>query len=582
MVFALDLRYQDLRHFINDLYRAGIYPPLFGLLAASILVIGGFDFHRVALVSLTGWIGTIVLVFLLTRQLAPSHRNAIALMAALFALGSQAHRAYATDIMLESLGTCVTLLALYLYISRRDVVSSSLGFALLGCTLTALFFLKYQYWFLTILILLLWEVISRHGEIRARLRHLWVRDDLRALVMRELHHPASWTLGGIVGLSGLLLLTGGWEFPWAGHRIRITATLNLAYAFFVVLWMRVVFIYWRHRDDFQRLVGARGMQLTWCHLLPVTFWLLWPQKLQHFLRLLSPANSYEAQRAAYWRWENLLFYPRAVVAEYHDSAWAALAAFSLLLVAFVRAPRLPVHARLVLFFLTVSAILTTVHPNHQSRYLHTWIPLLWVAGAIGLASILGKVARTPLIGATLSLAILVAIIAATAFKPLAFAFAGRKFTHSSPQATTVLDLSDYYLPRIECYEHVAIFATVPIYNFASWSYLQRYPSRRGSLTIGLKRFSPSIEVNRSEFAAWLQRTPAEAIVFIDVPEGSVFYYAHWPGEELHQQYRELVQSQTLFREMERQAFPQYESTVSILVRGEENTLPSLCQERKGG
>ena len=155
MVFALDLRYLDLVNFISDLNRARVYPPLFGMLAAPFLAMGGFDYHLAALVSLAGWIGTIALVFLLTRRLATTYRNASAVFAALVALRSPAYQAYATDIMLESLGTLLSLLTLYLYMSKRDETRQGKHVAFFPLSLTALFFLKYNYWFLTCFNLLL-------------------------------------------------------------------------------------------------------------------------------------------------------------------------------------------------------------------------------------------------------------------------------------------------------------------------------------------------------------------------------------------------------------------------------------------
>jgi hypothetical protein len=578
MVFALDLRYLDPVSFISDLNRARVYPPLFHMLAAPLLATGGFDYRLAALPSLIGWIGTTILVFLLTRQLAPAHRNAAAVLAALFVLRSPAYQAYATEIMLESLGAFLSLLTLYLYVSKREETDPKTGFTLLGCALTALFFLKYQYWFLTSAVLLLWEAISRYRVLSARLRVCWVRGDLQGLLMREVHHPLTRLLLGIIGIAGILLLTGGWKFVWAGQAIRVTASLNLAYACFLILCVRTALIWWRNEYEIRSSVGERGRQLLFCHLLPVAAWLLFPQKLQYFLRLLSPMNSSAGQRAAYWNWETLLFYPRAFVREYHDGASLALAAFVLALLAFVRVFRLSARARLVLLFLAVSAILTILHPNHQSRYLHPWIPVLWVAGAIGLASVLTLFGRVPVVGRAIPSGVLATLIVASAIKPLAFAFAERNSIEAVSGAATALDLSDYYLPRIGCYAHVSIFSTVPLYQFAWWTYLHRYPSQRGNLTVGLDRFGDSAVVNQMWFGEWLGHTSTQAIVFIDIPPRTLFY---WQGEERYQQYRNLLQSQTLFREVERRVFPQYGSAVSILVRGEDDTSPLGCGYEQG-
>ncbi len=582
MLFALDLRHVDLVNFVRDLHGSQVHPPLFAMVAAPILVIGGLAYQAAALVSLGGWIGTIILVFWLAGRLAASHRNAVGLVAALFALGSPAYQTYATDIMLESLGSCLTLLALHLYLSKRGEAGAARDFAWLGGALTALFFVKYNYWFLTIFVFLLWEWISGYREITAGLRRRWAQGDIRALLLGEICHPLTWAVAALAGVTALLLLTGGWEFWWAGQRVRVKASLNLGYGFFLLLGVRTALLWWRNEHNIRSLVDDRAKQLARWHLLPVTAWLLWPHKLGSVLRTLGPTNSEPWQRAVYWRWDTVLFYPRAIAREYHANSWTALAAIALALVAFCRVARLTAQGRLVLLFLTTSAILTTLHPNHQSRYVHTWISLLWIAGAIGLASTLDQAARARcfrVTRGTVSAGVLAMFIAAMAIEPLALVFAGRRVTDARPQVATALDLSDYYLPRVACYEHVAIFATVPIYHFAWWSYLQRYPARRGTLAVSLEKFGDSAALNQRWFMEWLDRTPTEAMVFIDIPPGSVFYSV-WPGEERFQQYRELVEGQTVFREAARQVFPQYGSTVRILVRTQEGTSRVRCNDTR--
>jgi hypothetical protein len=578
MVFAVDLRYLDLIDFIRDLNRERVFPPLFGILAAPILAIGGFDYHLAALVSLAGWIGTIILVFLLTRQLAPTNRNGAALLAALFALRSPAHQDYATDIMLESLGAFLSLTALYLYIREHDERGLASDLRPLGCALTALFLLKYNYWFLTSLILLLWEGIVQYRTITTGLRRSWVHGDLQALLLREVRHPLTKLLLGVIGITGILLVSGGWEFSWADKPVRVTASLNLAYACFLILSTKMALNWWRNDYDIRSFVGNRGRQLLYCHLLPETAWLLLPQKLQYFLRYVSPANSSLAQRAVYWSWGTLLFYPRAIVTDYHDHAWLALAVFALAVVAFLRVFQLGPGARLVLLSLAVWAVLATLHPNHDSRFLHTSVPLLWIAGAVGLSSILEQLLRGRPLRTRVSSAILAALIAVLTVKPLTFAFAGRGSASAASEVPTALDLSDYYLPRIGCYADVSIFSTVSFYLFAWWTYLERYPSQRRNLTVGLNRFGDSPLLNQMRFDEWLRHTPAQAIVLIDIPPGNFFY---WKGEDRYQQYRDLVQSQALFREVERRIFPQYGATVSILVRSEDGKSSLRCKYDQG-
>jgi hypothetical protein len=166
-------------------------------------------------------------------------------------------------------------------------------------------------------------------------------------------------------------------------------------------------------------------------------------------------------------------------------------------------------------------------------------------------------------GRVISCGICGVLILTLAAPALSWVFAHRSSQGRGPQPPTALDLSDYYLPRIGCYAHVTIFATVGVEAFAAWTYLQRYPAQRRSLSIVSQRFGEPAEAKSGQFREWLQQTPTQALVFIDATRESLFYL---PEAEHFQQYRELVRSQAVFHEVERRIFPQYGTTVSILVR----------------
>jgi hypothetical protein len=36
-------------------------------------------------------------------------------------------------------------------------------------------------------------------------------------------------------------------------------------------------------------------------------------------------------------------------------------------------------------------VLTLAHPNQKARFLHSWLPMVWVLGGVGVGRILGKV-----------------------------------------------------------------------------------------------------------------------------------------------------------------------------------------------
>ncbi len=113
---ATDVRNGQVFQLLSDLNEGRIWPPLHGLLAGTVLLVGGLDYRLAVLPSLAGWVVAVIFGFLLARRCVPRGGTFAGLIAVLFIAASPAHRAYATDIMLESLGAALSLVALYAYL----------------------------------------------------------------------------------------------------------------------------------------------------------------------------------------------------------------------------------------------------------------------------------------------------------------------------------------------------------------------------------------------------------------------------------------------------------------------------------
>ncbi len=155
---ALALRQADPIAFFSTLEQAKVWPPVHGLLAAAVLAIGGIDYRLAVLPSLAGWVATAVFGFLLARRISAAHGNAAGAIAALMIFASPALRVYALDIMLESLGAGLSVMALYFYVSAKQK-SSARAWRWLALSLTVLFFEKYNYWLLVAFALVAAEVV---------------------------------------------------------------------------------------------------------------------------------------------------------------------------------------------------------------------------------------------------------------------------------------------------------------------------------------------------------------------------------------------------------------------------------------
>ncbi|HZU36882.1 MAG TPA: hypothetical protein VFA18_13265, partial [Gemmataceae bacterium] len=237
--FGLDLRHADLPHFIHDLHSARAWPPLHALLVGLCLTVGGIDYRLAVLPSLLGWVGTAVFAFLAARRAVSRGGNAAGLVAALFVLVSPAHRAFATDIMLESLGACLTVAALYAYLAA---VQERTGWAgrCLGLALTALFFEKYNYWLLVVFGLVASEILARRQASWRAIPGTLTAWPWRAWLRSQWRHPLTYPLVVLLAVLAGVIFTGGGTVHAGRHAISLHSPHNLVTVFYALLVLRLV------------------------------------------------------------------------------------------------------------------------------------------------------------------------------------------------------------------------------------------------------------------------------------------------------------------------------------------------------
>src|SRR5436190_14964022 len=124
--------------------------------------------------------------------------------------------AYASVTMTEMLGALVQLVVLLAYANYREKPSSSTA-RLLAVSLTVLFFTKYNYFFLLIAPLAIYECLDRTSRWTGRDRVAW----FRAWGRRALSSPTMLLLA--LFACGLLIIvrTGGFDFRLLGQRISV-------------------------------------------------------------------------------------------------------------------------------------------------------------------------------------------------------------------------------------------------------------------------------------------------------------------------------------------------------------------------
>jgi hypothetical protein len=376
---ALGVRHGDVLGVLHHLDGARVWGPLHGILLAVVEMVAGPDLRLAVLPSLCAWIASVVLAFLLARRLLPAYGTAAGVAAALCVLQSPGHRAFAVDVMLESLGGALTLLCLlrYLIAVQEDDLRN---FRWLGLSLTLLFLTKTNYWLMIVLGLLLGEGV-RHPAfawacIQVGRRFVFRRD----WIVGQLRSPWTWMTFAALGTSLATVVTGGTTLTLGSLRINATSGINAVHLAYAIVFVRVA-LWWR-RNGIGAALAARypawRFLADW-HAIPVAVYFMLPKRLGYFLWYVSPANSTHGRPGGVL--EGARYYLQAFADDYHAAHWLTpLALIGVLLaVAFVR--RWRTGAPAILLYLFLIALATCKHPMLKNRHAFPWVAILWVVAA---------------------------------------------------------------------------------------------------------------------------------------------------------------------------------------------------------
>jgi hypothetical protein len=525
-----------------------------------VLLVGGLDYRSAVLPSLAGWVGLVTLGFLVARRAAPRGGTLAGLAAALFILASPAYRAFATDVMLESLGACFSLLVLYCYLVAAQSKPAAVWTGrCLGGALTVLFLHKYNYWVLLVLTVLASEALTHPRFFRQLLREALAgfrrRDGLRS----QLRHPLTYVLALILLLIVGIYLRGDRPLVLGGKSVSLYPPHNFIHAAYVVLFLRLV-SWWRSSGRMWagRLDGRVRQVILW-HVCPLAVWFLLPKHPSYFLWYLSLANADPTQQFDVLA--GIRHYARWAVEDYHPDLWTALLAAGLCAAALPAWRRLRPGGQAVLLLFVIAGVLTVIHPNRKCRCLHSWLAAGWVSAGLGLASLLySRVsALRPHVRVWLAVPALAGLgwVAWPALLGKGHALEGGPH----PQHNCMLDLTDCYLADLDGARRATILATVPVKPLAQWTALERY-GRLDRLEDNWYGFGAAGAENRQGFARWLQTTECDTLVFFDRTPGP----AHWEEVAecaLHAELRDLLLAQQVFRLVKQQDFPRHGCRVLV-------------------
>jgi hypothetical protein len=529
---------------LRDLGDAKIWPPLHGMAAAVVQLVGGRDPRLGVLPSLAAWVATVLLAFLVARRAAPRGGTLAGLLAALFVIASPAARAYAADIMLESLGAALSLLVLYCYLLTVQGYSGDSSKARwLALSLLLLFLEKYNYWFLVAVSLLTAEAMTRPQlYFRTFVEGLRLTNWKRRLAA-ECRNPMTVSAVAVLVLSIYFLLRGERPIHIAGRSISLFPPHNVFYIAYVLFFVRLAWWWRREGRRLTERLDIRWRQIVLWLLRPLSLWFLLPKRPSYFVWYLSFAD-----RSANQSMDILggfRDYATWMVQDYHWTPACALAAAALCVVGLLSCRRLRPGGAAIVALVVLSSVLTPTHPNHKSRMMHSWIPAVWVMAGLGAAALVyGRgTARVPrlrpwLAGAAVG-------VAAWMQYPAPFAAAKTMEGGAHTEFPSMLDITDAYLPHVDGARRTLLLTTIPLKPMVQWTWLQRF-GNFDRLEQRWYGFGALGEPNRRGFASWLATTNCDTVVTCEttIPRPGV---DSGPECEIHAELVEELSRQTTFR-----------------------------------
>ena len=352
-----------------DLWLQGYWPPVLSIYQVPFYLSFGGRIEsglRSALAAfvLTGVLGCAVL----WRQ----WREAALLPAAFFVallVSSPYLLAYASVTMTEIVGAAAQLVVLLAYVAHRQnpAPSNARGFAV---SLTVLFFTKYNYFFLLVVPLAIYEWLDRPRSL----------DDLRRWTRLALSSPTVWLL--TLYLAGLLIVmrTGGFEFHLAGTRVSVHTIGNSGHVVLYLLLARLWYLHHQRRIPWERLVAAdpRVRPLLIWFALPVVVWLAspYPNHIRDFFNLVINRPLGESSIR-----NGMLIYFDALRYDYFYRDWVLIGVAGLFVIAALQYRRQPPLMKWLILAIPIQLIVIAIHQTRFPRFLLLTVVLLCIAVA---------------------------------------------------------------------------------------------------------------------------------------------------------------------------------------------------------
>ena len=414
-----------------------VWPFVHSLMLAPAFLVMGDGLAAAEALSIALYLGTVMALFAAGTLLHPTRGWWVGLLAASLALIAPSYGVFATLAMLEMPGAFLLALAFALHVRAAGEPLQRGRLLVAGWASTALVLCKYNYGLLWLVPLAIWEWTLLPADQRARavtslrerIRWRWWLKPM----------PLLFALGALAIVA--ILATGGGAITVAKQRLSFHSPGNLAYGLWLALLVWLVTPgrarpsrlgrLWRGSPERTRLL-LQSVALP----LAVWFTIPWPNRVRELFGFLANRDS----GVPLWKPAALLFYPRALAADYSPAPWAGWLALGLALALFF--DRRGAGERLAWLAFVVSFGATVLHRYRDSRFLFTVCPLLWLCAARALVGLAGaafdRLPRRGLAELAWGLVAVATLVTAWFEGPTSAGLAARRRAYRSPASVVAV------------------------------------------------------------------------------------------------------------------------------------------------
>ncbi|WP_322513805.1 glycosyltransferase family 39 protein [Rhodopseudomonas palustris] len=464
---ALAMRDLDPVWFFTELEKAKVWPPLHGLVLSAVLLVGGIDYRLGIVPSLIGWVATIAFTWLIARRLIAGRMEGLfaAAVATILTAASPAFRLISADVMLEGLGAGLSAAALWAYLHAAAAPEKAARWRLLAVILTALFFHKGNYWGLLLAPIAI-AFATEHWRATLATARAVGRVRVGAAIAALLRQPLLILAALMAALVGYIYARGPTALELFGKSVSLYPPENLTTIAYALVFLWWALLWWRHKAAIDRALGIPGRALLYWHITPIAISFLLPHRLSRFLWFVGPANNPQGDGL----WHSARFYWHVFADAFHTQPWLAIPALAFAVIGALGIRRLAPGARVVFLFAALAWIGVLIHPQHQGRFMSTWVFAVWICSGVGAGLMLGRLrgllsawVRATVAGAAAASLLLVNV--GHAIPEVAYTYAIHPSPNSGPSD---LGLIRPYLDELNGAREVTVLATFGSSKLFAW------------------------------------------------------------------------------------------------------------------